>query len=40
VYISRSTMCDWVKATAELLRPLYDLQCKLSSLKFGSTLLV
>jgi len=26
VYISRSTMCDWVKAAAELLRPLYDLQ--------------
>jgi transposase len=26
VYIARSTMCDWVKATAELLRPLYDLQ--------------
>ncbi len=29
VYISRSTMCDWVKATAELLRPLYDLQREL-----------
>jgi len=29
VYIARSTMCDWVKATAELLRPLYDLQRKL-----------
>ena len=29
VHISRSTMCDWVKATAELLRPLYDLQRKL-----------
>ena len=26
VYISRSTMCDWVKSVAELLRPLYDLQ--------------
>ncbi len=30
VYISRSTMCDWVKATAELFRPLYDLQRKLA----------
>ena len=29
VYISRSTMCDWVKATGELLRPLYDLQREL-----------
>ena len=29
VYISRSTMCDWVKAVAELLRPLYDLQRQL-----------
>ncbi len=29
VYISRSTMCDWVKATAELFRPLYDLQREL-----------
>ncbi len=29
VYISRSTMCDWVKSVAELLRPLYDLQCEL-----------
>ncbi len=29
VYISRSTMCDWVKAVAELLRPLYDLQREL-----------
>ncbi len=29
VYISRSTMCDWVKASAELLRPLYKLQRKL-----------
>ena len=30
VYISRSTMSGWVKATAELLRPLYDLQRKLA----------
>ncbi len=30
VHISRSTMCDWVKATAELLRPLYDLQRELA----------
>jgi transposase len=29
VYISRSTLCDWVKAVAELLRPLYDLQREL-----------
>ncbi len=29
VYISRSTMCDWVKSTAELIRPLYDLERKL-----------
>jgi transposase len=29
VYIPRSTMCDWVKSTAELLRPLYDLQREL-----------
>jgi transposase len=29
VYISRSTMCDWVKSTAELFRPLYDLQREL-----------
>jgi len=29
VYIPRSTMCDWVKATAELFRPLYDLQREL-----------
>jgi transposase len=29
VHISRSTMCDWVKATAELLRPLYDLEREL-----------
>ena len=26
VYLARSTLCDWVKATAELLQPLYDLQ--------------
>ena len=26
VYISRSTLCDWMKAVADLLRPLYDLQ--------------
>jgi len=26
VYISRSTLCDWVKAVAHLLRPLYELQ--------------
>jgi transposase len=26
VYISRSTLCDWVKFTAELFRPLHDLQ--------------
>ncbi len=26
VYIPRSTMCDWMKSVAELLRPLYDLQ--------------
>jgi transposase len=29
VYISRSTMCDWVKSTAELFRPLYDLEREL-----------
>jgi len=29
VYIARSTMCDWVKSVAELLRPLYDLQREL-----------
>ena len=28
VYISRSTMSGWMKAVAELLRPLYDLQRK------------
>lgn len=26
VYIPRSTLCDWVKSTAELFRPLYELQ--------------
>lgn len=26
VYISRSTLCDWVKAVAHLLRPLYELE--------------
>jgi hypothetical protein len=26
VYISRSTLCDWVKSTAGLFQPLYDLQ--------------
>ena len=30
VHISRSTMCDWVKAAAELLRPLYDMQRELA----------
>lgn len=30
VHISRSTMCDWVKAAAELLRPLFDLQRELA----------
>ena len=29
VYIPRSTMCDWVKSTAELFRPLYELQREL-----------
>ena len=29
VYISRSTLCDWVKSVAELFRPLYDLQREL-----------
>ena len=28
-YFSRSTLCDWVKAIAHLLRPLYDLQREL-----------
>ena len=26
VYISRSTLCDWVKSVSELFRPLYELQ--------------
>ena len=30
VYISRSTMCGWVKAVGELFWPLYDLQRKLA----------
>ena len=30
VYIARSTMCDWVRSVAELLRPLYDPQRKLA----------
>jgi transposase len=34
VYIPRSTMCDWVKSTAELFRPLYDLQCELTLQSF------
>jgi transposase len=29
VYIPRSTLCDWVKSTAELLWPLYELQREL-----------
>jgi transposase len=29
VYIARSTLCDWVKFTAELFEPLYELQRKL-----------
>ena len=28
VYIARSTLCDWVKYAAELLQPLYELQCQ------------
>ncbi len=28
VYFSRSTLCGWMKAVANLLRPLYDLQCE------------
>jgi transposase len=30
VYFSRSTLCDWMKAVAYLLRPLYDLQRELA----------
>jgi hypothetical protein len=26
VYLSRSTLCDWMKGVARLLRPLYELQ--------------
>jgi transposase len=29
VYIPRSTLCDWVKSTGELFRPLYELQREL-----------
>ena len=29
VYIARSTMCDWVKFAADLLKPLYELQRRL-----------
>ena len=29
LHLPRSTLCDWVSGTAELLRPLYDLQKKL-----------
>jgi len=29
VYISRSTLCDWMKAVAHLFRPLYELQREL-----------
>ncbi len=29
LYLSRSTLCDWVAKVADLLRPLYDLQRKL-----------
>jgi transposase/uncharacterized coiled-coil protein SlyX len=28
VYISRSTLCDWVRFAAELFLPLYELQCQ------------
>jgi len=28
VYLSRSTLCGWVKAAALLFRPLYELQCE------------
>ena len=30
VHLSRSTLCDWVAAAADLLRPLYDLQRQLA----------
>jgi transposase len=29
LHIARSTLCDWVRAAANLLQPLYELQCKL-----------
>jgi transposase len=29
LHIARSTLCDWVAAAAELLQPLYELQCQL-----------
>ncbi len=29
LHIARSTQCDWISAAADLLRPLFDLQCKL-----------
>ena len=29
VYLARSTLCDWMKFTAELLQPLYQLQREL-----------
>jgi transposase len=29
LYLSRSTLCDWVRNTADLLKPLYELQKKL-----------
>lgn len=29
LHIARSTLCDWVRAAAELLQPLYELQCQL-----------
>jgi transposase len=30
LHIARSTLCDWVSAAAELLQPLYELQCQLA----------
>jgi transposase len=30
LHIARSTLCDWVRAAAELLQPLYELQCQLA----------
>jgi transposase len=29
IHFARSTLCDWVAAAADLLKPLYDLQCQL-----------